>query len=263
MLTLGYIGAVGMGLTLGLIGGGGSILAVPILVYLFGMPGGQATFSSLFIVGVCAAAGAIPMAKRGLVSFKTAGAFFLPSVIGVWLARRVLLPAVPDSFRLAGQVLNKDLLILILFGFVMLAASWSMLKRGPAPEMPSTRIHPGRTVSTGITVGLITGFVGAGGGFLIVPALVNGLSLPMESAIGTSLLIIALNSLSGFAGDWFSGASADWKQIVPFSIASLGGIVLGTQLNRRIPGRKLKPAFGWFVLLLGTFMILMQVRHLS
>lgn len=262
MLTLGYIGAVLMGLTLGLTGGGGSILAVPILVYLFGIPGTQATFFSLFIVGLCAAVGTLPMAKRGLVSVKMGLAFFLPSMIGVWFARMVLLPGFPDKLHLAGHRLTKDLLILILFGLVMLAASWSMLKSEPAHPVPSTVNRPLRTGLTGIAVGLITGFVGAGGGFLIVPALVNGISLPIENAIGTSLFIIALNSLAGFAGDLMSGASADWTLIVPFSTASLCGIFMGTYLNRLIPGRKLKPVFGWFVLILGTFMILKQVLDL-
>ncbi len=262
-MILGFLGAAIMGLTLGLIGGGGSILAVPILVYLFGIPGAQATYYSLFVVGLCAAVGSVPYAKRGLVQLGTGLLFFFPSVAGVMISRRLLLPSIPPQLSVAGVSLTKDALILGAFAVVMLAAAISMLRKKPPKAEADTEASPFKTGVGGIAVGVVTGFVGAGGGFLIVPALVNGLSLPMEKAIGTSLLVIALNSLSGFAGDWLSGMPADWPLILPFSAAALVGIAAGTSLNRRVPAARLKPAFGWFVLILGTAMIVKQVLELQ
>ena len=263
----GYLGAGVMGTTLGLIGGGGSILAVPLLVYLFGFSGSQATFSSLFVVGICAGAGAIPFARRRLVATQTAMLFFVPSLLGVLISRRALLPALPATVSIGNAVsISKDLLILCLFGGVMLAASGSMIRK-TVPKQTSSSLHPTvalvKTLLTGVAVGITTGFVGAGGGFLIVPALVNGLSLSMERAVGTSLLIIALNSLLGFFSDWLTGATVPWASILPFTFFALVGILLGTALNRKIPVNKLKPAFGWFVLVLGAAMILKQIYELK
>lgn len=243
-----------MGLTLGLIGGGGSILSVPILVYLFKVSGSSATYQSLFIVGVCAAVGVIPFARRKLVEFKTSLMFFFPAVIGVFFSRRIILPALPA---------NKDLIILMAFATVMLAASWSMIRKRPAGNSKAKERRPARIALSGVSVGAITGFVGAGGGFLIVPALVNGVGLSMEKAVGTSLLIIAMNSLSGFAGDFIAGMPVDWNLILPFLGIALIGIFAGTYLNRFIPGAKLKTGFGWFVLTLGTFMIVKQLSQLA
>lgn len=267
MEAVGYLAAAGMGVTLGLLGGGGSILAVPILVYLLGVPGAQATYHSLFIVGLSAAVGAVVLARRGLVAARTGLRFFVPSVLGVWLARRVLLPAVPPRIELAGHALTKDILLLALFGAVMLAAAASML-RAKRPETGDIASGGGRslglaTALAGAGVGLVTGFVGAGGGFLIVPALTNGLRLPMPRAVGTSLFVIALNSLSGFSFDLLAGQPTDWPLIARFSAAALAGIVGGTWLSQWIPGARLKPAFGWFVLIAGTAMIARQVIDLS
>jgi hypothetical protein len=266
-------GAVVMGLTLGLIGGGGSILAVPLLVYILGVPASSATYQSLFVVGVCAAIGAAPLAKKGLVSPKTALLFFLPSLAGVLLARRVILPGIPEAIPIPGGVLAKDTLLLVAFGGVMLSAAISML-RGPSPS-PSSSVEPAQPASgrrarttglVGFLVGITTGFVGAGGGFLIVPALVNptwGLGLSMRQAVGTSLTIIALNSLSGFASDWWAGKPTDWATLLPFTAAAVVGIALGTRLGAKIPGASLKRAFGWFVLVLGTLLVLVQVTGIG
>lgn len=250
-----------MGLTLGLMGGGGSILTVPILVYLFGIPGTRATYYSLFIVGVCAAMGVFPFFKRKQVEFKTGFLFFLPSVLGVFISRRLLLPALPNHFNIIGLSFSKDILILILFAVVMISAAGSMLKKKKLDSV-SPKATLTRTAVNGILIGMTIGFVGAGGGFLIVPALVNGLSLSMEKAVGTSLLIIAMNSLLAFSGDWMSGASVPWDFISQFSAMALVGILLGTYLNRLIPGSKLKPAFGWFVLIMGTAIFIKQAFEL-
>lgn len=264
MLTFGYLGALGMGLSLGLMGGGGSILAVPILVYLFRLPGTEATFGSLFVVGVSAALGVIPFARRGLVSAKLGLLFFFPSVLGVLFARRIALPAIPEVMSLNGLTLSKSLFILTLFAIVMLAASASMIRSSAADKVNSeSPSSPAKTTFMGFVIGAITGLVGAGGGFLIVPALVNGMALSMERAVGTSLLIIALNSSLGFFADWASGSVVDWSIFAPFTGVALIGVLFGTLLNRRIPGERLKPAFGWFVLILGIGLIIKQISEIS
>lgn len=263
----GNLSAILMGTVLGLIGGGGSILTVPILVYFFQFPGTAATYHSLFIVGVCAAIGVIPFSRRGLVRIRTALIFLLPAILGVRAARRWILPAIPNQLSLFSIDLSKDLLILVAFAIVMVIASVAMIHGNsnreqtlPIPDQRDVRIHTG---ILGLGVGLLTGFVGAGGGFLIVPSLVHGLRLPIESAVGTSLLIIALNSLSGFLGDWLQGVPVHWKLILPFTTLAMGGIFLGTYLNRAIPATQLKRGFGWFVLVVGTFMLGQQILALT
>lgn len=252
MEALGYFGAATMGLTLGLIGGGGSILTVPILAYLFKIPAAAATYYSLFIVGVCAAFGVIPFAKRKLVEVRTSLLFFLPALIGVLFSRRFILPRLPES---------KDAIILSAFAIVMLAASWSMIRKKTPAESKLAKQRSKRIALSGMGVGLVTGFVGAGGGFLIVPALVSGVGISMEKAIGTSLLIIALNSLSGFVVDLIAGMSVEWNLILPFLGVSLIGIFAGTYLNRFVSSSKLKTGFGWFVLTLGSIMIIKQISE--
>ena len=255
-------GAGLMGITLGLIGGGGSILTVPLLVYGFAIPGASATLHSLFVVGTAAAAGAVPYAGRRGIDFESALLFYPASLVGVTLARRWALPSVPDTFDLAGLSLSKDLLVLGLFAAVMIAASWSMLRKPGSAESAPPQRSLRRIGMTGLGVGALTGFVGAGGGFLIVPALVNRLGLPMERAVGTSLLIIALNSLSGFSVDLLRGAAVRWDLLFLVTGAALIGIFAGTSLSKRIPGTRLKPAFGWFVLIMGSLMMFRQIHDI-
>lgn len=258
-LFLGYLGLGLMGLTLGVIGGGGSILTVPILVYFFGIPGASAAANSLFVVGACAALGSAAAIARKTVSLRTAFLFYAPSALGVILARRVLLDSLPDSMTFLGSAFSKDSVILLAFALVMVAASVSMIRpqtRAPSPEDPALL----RVAIGGLATGTITGFVGAGGGFLIVPALVQGLRLPMTQAVGTSLMIITLNSWTGFAVDTIQGTAWDWALLVPVTAVALVGAVIGMRLAPRIPGHRLKAIFGWFVLVTGTVLLVSQLR---
>jgi len=263
MIGLGFLGAVFMGLVLGLIGGGGSILAVPIFTYLFGIPGAQAAFDSLFVVGFTAAIGTIPSFRKRRVEIGTGILFLLPSIAGVIISRRVLLPSIPEQFDLGSLKFTKDILVLLSFSLIMLAASWSMLRntsRGPLrEEATGSKL---RIAVIGAAVGMVTGFVGAGGGFLIVPALVNFLSLSMEVAVGTSLFIIALNSLIGFFSEILNHGRADWNFILPFAGLSLVGVLIGTWLNQKVPSKKLKPLFGIFVLIIGMGMVVKSLIEL-
>ena len=259
---LGYLAAVFIGLALGIMGGGGSILTVPVLVYLLGVSPVLSTAYSLFIVGSTALVGALGYWRRGLVALPTALVFLGPSLATVFLTRRVLLPAVPPHlFKLGSLLITKDLLVLLGFAVLMVAAAVAMIRsgRGAAPgpddEVAPTAPSYWLVLGVGAVVGLLTGLVGAGGGFLIIPALVLGARLPMKLAVGTSLAIIALNSLIGFGGDLGAGQRIDWPFLLGFLAFALGGIGLGSYLARFIPGGRLKPAFGWFTLAMGTFIL--------
>ena len=256
---LGYFAAIFIGLALGIMGGGGSILTVPVLVYLIGVSPVLSTAYSLFIVGSTSLVGAASYFRRGLVALPTALVFLLPSLITVFLTRKVLVPAIPQAlFTVGGLLVTKDLLVLITFAVLMVAAATSMIRSKAATATdgaPLAAINYPLVLSIGAVVGLITGFVGAGGGFLIIPALVLFARLPMKLAVGTSLAIIAINSLIGFSGDLSAGRVMDWSFLLGFLAFALGGIVLGSYLGRFIPGAKLKPAFGWFTLAMGTFIL--------
>jgi len=257
----GYVAAIFIGLSLGIMGGGGAILTVPVLVYLMGVSPVLSTAYSLFVVGSTSVAGAWSYFRRGLVSLKTATVFLVPSLLAVFVVRRVLLPAIPHEVGTVGHlVFTKDLLVLLAFAVLMVGAATSMIRSQPAETaaaelpLPSAFNYP-LVLGLGLVVGTLTGFVGAGGGFLLIPALVLGARLPMKLAVGTSLAIIALNSLLGFAGDLSTGTHVDWSFLLGFLAFALGGIGLGTYLGRFIPGARLKPAFGWFTLVMGAFIL--------
>lgn len=260
MELLGYIAAIFMGLSLGLIGGGGSILTVPILVYLFGQDPLVATTGSLFVVGSNALFGGLTYARQGLVDFKTGLIFAIPSFAGVYFARNVLLPSIPDTiFSTPGFVLTKPLLVLAGFAILMVAASISMIRTQNKVSPDRKKSGPFRVSSRGFLVGGVTGFVGAGGGFLIIPALVLLLELPMRVAVGTSLAIIAMNSLFGFA---ISAGSQPLNWDVLLTITALGilGLFAGHHLSPRVEERTLKKGFGLFVLILGLSILISQLK---
>ncbi len=255
---VGYAASVIMGISLGLTGGGGSILTVPILVYLFGISPLLSTSYSLFVVGLTSLVGSAAHFKNGNVHFKTALIFGAPSILSVYSVRKFIVPNIPDPvFSLSGFSVTKPIFVMVLFAILMLLAALSMIKK------PVRRIHVDKKIGynyplifvEGLVVGSVTGLVGAGGGFLIIPALVLLAGLPMKKAVGTSLLIIALKSLIGFTGDLDSGLAIDYRFMLTFSAFAVVGIVLGSYWSRFIPNRKLKPAFGWFVLVMGFYIL--------
>jgi uncharacterized protein len=256
MEILGYVASIIMGLTLGLIGGGGSILTLPILVYLFHIDPVLATAYSLFVVGLTSAVGSISHFKRGNVDLKTGLIFGIPSITAVYAVRKFVVPIIPDPIFSSGEVvLDKGIFIMVLFAILMLLASVSMIRQSKirSSEKPEIKYTFPLIFLEGIIVGGVTGLVGAGGGFLIIPALVLFAGLPMKKAVGTSLLIIALKSLIGFTGDLGSGQEIDYSFMLLFSAFAMVGILIGTYLTRYIANEKLKPAFGWFVLVMGLY----------
>ncbi|MAX70625.1 MAG: permease [Flavobacteriaceae bacterium] len=253
----GYLGALIIGIVLGLIGGGGSILTVPILVYLLFINPVTATAYSLFVVGVSSLVGAIRNIQKGLVDFRTAIVFAIPAFITVYATRRYLVPAIPDKlFSIGDFLVTKNIGIMIFFAIIMLVASISMIKERKAKAVADAVVvfnYP-LIVTEGLIVGVITGIVGAGGGFLIIPALVLLAKLSMKKAVATSLLIIAIKSLIGFIGD-VENLDIDWSFLLIFTGISVLGIFLGIYLSNFIEGKKLKKGFGWFVLIMGVYII--------
>ena len=255
--VFGYIGAMFIGVVLGLIGGGGSILTVPILVYLLFVNPVTATAYSLFVVGVSSLVGAIRNIQKGLVDFKTAIVFAIPAFIAVYITRKYVVPAIPESlFSIGNLTITKNIGIMLFFAVIMLIASISMIrnKREAEREISEVSYNYPLIIIEGIIVGVITGIVGAGGGFLIIPALVLLAKLPMKKAVATSLLIIAIKSLIGFIGD-VENLDIDWTFLLIFTFISVLGIFLGIYLSNFIEGKKLKKGFGWFVLIMGIYII--------
>lgn len=256
---LGYLGAIVIGISLGLIGGGGSILTVPILVYMFGIVPVVATGYSLFVVGVTSFIGSMRYLRQKRVSLKTALIFGLPAIVTVYFTRSWLLPALPDVFVTVGNFdLTKNIGLMLLFALLMIAASYSMIRKDNVQRSES--LKPGLlsyllVLIEGMVVGTLTGLVGAGGGFLIVPALVLLSGLTMKLAVGTSLLIIAVKSLIGFLGDLSGSTGIEWPFLLGFTGLAVVGIIIGNYLSKFIPGSKLKPAFGWFILIMGVYII--------
>lgn len=264
MEIIGYLASIVIGITLGLLGGGGSILIVPVLVYIFKVPPVLATAYSLFIVGTSSLLGAIPKYKQGCVSLRTTIVFGIPSIISVFITRKYLIPNIPDTIvKIGNTSLTKPLLMMLMFAVLMLFASISMIRNNKNND--ENKLDEKQSFNypliliEGITVGALTGFVGAGGGFMIVPALVILSKLPMKKAIGTSLLIIALKSLIGFLGDLTQENQAiEWNFLLWISLLAILGIFIGNRLSLKIQAKKLKKTFGWFVLIMGVLILLKE-----
>ena len=246
-LALTLAGAVLIGVTLGLLGGGGSILAVPLLVYVADLPAKEAIATSLLVVGVTSAVGVLPHARANRVRWRTGLVFGVAGMTGAYAGGR-LAEFVPASVLLTG------------FALMMLATAVAMLRgrrstegRSKPHELPMLRV-----VGDGVVVGLVTGLVGAGGGFLVVPALALLGGLPMPVAVGTSLVVIALKSFAGLAG-YLSSVQIHWGLAGAVTAAAVVGSLLGGRLAGRIPADVLRRGFGWFVVVMGVFVLAQQL----
>jgi uncharacterized membrane protein YfcA len=258
---IGYILAVFVGMTLGMLGSGGSILSVPILVYVMGIEPTLATAYSLFVIGTTSLVGGIHKAKQKLVDFYKVVLFGIPAVISVFITRKLIVPRIPEIiFSSEGFTLSKSILIMVVFAIVMIFASVRMIN--PLKEKNSAedvKLNYFKIALMGILIGLVSGFVGAGGGFLIVPTLLVFAKTPMKMAVGTSLFIVAAQSLIGFTGDIMSNQIIDWELLQFFTLASIFGIFIGNFISKKVEDEKLKTGFGWFVLAMGIYIIIREL----
>jgi uncharacterized protein len=253
-----------MGSVLSLLGAGGSILTMPVLVYLFSIPAVEATSYSLLLVGLTALLGSIGYFRQGTIDIKTAIIFGIPSILGVLLARHYLLPAIPSEFKL-GILITKDFVIMFVFSVLMILAALMMMKKNNPKKDDNQDVPKNKfalVMLEGLVVGGVTGFVGAGGGFLIIPALVLLAGLEMKIAVGTSLIIIALKSIIGFGGDLIGGFQTDWIFVFYVMIATLVGVLVGNFLSRKFTGKQLKKYFGIMVLVIGFYIVTEQIINL-
>lgn len=258
MDIIGYVGALFIGLVLGLTGGGGSILTVPILVYLMSISPVTATAYSLFIVGTTSTFGAIQNYQKNLVDIKNGFIFAIPSFIAVYLTRKFIIPRIPEIIIESPVLITKNTFLMLFFVVIMIFGALSVLKK----KSQNTNIKEKRNiVLIGIqtfTIGIIIGLIGAGGGFLIIPSLILFTKLPMKKAVGTSLFIIAINSLVGFIGD-VNNLKINWLFLLTFSAISVVGIYIGMYLTKYTNEIQLKKIFAYFVLLMAAFILLKEM----
>jgi len=261
---LGYILALLIGVSLGLIGGGGSILTIPVLVYVMGIGASVATAYSLFIVGATALVGAFNYIQKKQIDVKMGFLFALPSLLAVFGVRKYIIPLIPAKIiEINDFSLQKDRFLMLIFAVIMLTASFLMIKDRKTTESKPLKQALNSyffVLMIGLTVGVVTGIVGVGGGFMIIPALVLLLGLEMKVAVGTSLLIIAINSLLGFFLADFGNPNLqiNWKMLLTFSLVASGGIFFGIYLSNWIAGEKLKKGFGAFVLMMGSYILIKE-----
>lgn len=264
MLLLGGLLCLIMGLILGLLGGGGSILTVPILVYCFHLPPSIATGYSLFIVGITSLISAWRYKRHQVLNMKVATIFALPATLGVLISRRVILPAMSESYLLFRIHITKDQIVMLTFASMMIVIASVMIRPKKSPSSSTTTSHNpvpyGLIAIEGIGVGMITGFVGAGGGFLIVPALTLMARLRMRAAIATSLLIISIKSLIGFFGDAINGPPINVGLLVSLSSLTVIGSYIGVKWNTRLSATRLRIGFAYFVFIIG---LVIAINELS
>lgn len=266
MIITGFIAFLIIGLILGLIGGGGSILGVPVLVYLMCYSADVATGYSLFIVGLTSLIGAIAYLRKGEISAEAIFQFALASLTTVFCVRKFLMPSIPQTMYIADFEISKHILIMVLFAILILCSSYSMIKKRKHnrinevkwDEFARSPMGVPFVILLGIVVGFITGFVGAGGGFIIVPVLIFFLRLNFKKAVGTSLCIIALNSLIGFIGN-IGHQTIDWLFLCTISAICAAGILMGSLVSNKVSPQKLRPAFGWFTLIVGVFVLIKEL----
>lgn len=260
MEILGYAVSILIGVVLGLLGGGGSILSIPVLVYLFGVEPVMATAYSLFVVGTTSLVAAIPKYKEHLVNLQTGFLFGIPSIFSMFITRKWIVPALPDPlFTTPYFSLSKGDFVLGLFAVLMVLASFSMIRGKQQKSHPRlvavVKWH--WVVLQGILIGFLTGLVGAGGGFLIIPALVLLTGLNIKVAVGTSLFVIAINSLMGFAGDLLTHPM-DWPLLLSVTAFATAGTFVGNRFSKKISQEKLKSGFGWFTLVIGAWILVKE-----
>ncbi|HYV53574.1 MAG TPA: sulfite exporter TauE/SafE family protein [Chitinophagaceae bacterium] len=251
------LASLGIGLSLGLIGAGGSILTIPVFVYILKKDPVSSSVYSMFVVGISSMAGSIQSIFNKLVDFKAVLTFGIPSVIGVFIARKTIFPVIPDElFSIGSFILSKNMFLMLCLSALMFLAARRMLKPAIKKDQVGKEDKQVKIslLLRGLLVGMVTGLLGIGGGFLIVPALYLLVNLPVKKAIGTALLIITINSLFSFLNSYAS-MEIEWLLLIKFSMGAVLGIIIGTKLSRKIPGNYLKKTFGWVILSMSFYIV--------
>ncbi|MBK6290940.1 MAG: sulfite exporter TauE/SafE family protein [Ignavibacteria bacterium] len=248
MIVVLYVIAALIGISLGLIGAGGAIVAVPAFVYIGGIDPNLADGYALFIVAVASAVAVIMQGRNNLIDWKAVLAFGSSTIITLVVVRYYLDKFVPQNIQM------------IIFGVVLLIAAVGMLRKSETPDT-ATSSKPSLLALYGIIVGVFSGLLGVGGGFLMTPALVLWAGLDMKRAVATSLVLISINSFAGVATDMVDGLQYDWMLVFTFTAITTAGIIIGTILSRRIDGSKLKAGFGWFVSIIGVAVLLRELLY--
>ncbi|TKC09170.1 sulfite exporter TauE/SafE family protein [Pedobacter frigoris] len=257
MELIGYCACALIGISLGLIGAGGSILMVPVLVFLFRMPPVLATSYSLFVVGITSFFAATGKFRKGDVLVGSALTFGLTSMVAVVAIRQFVIPIMPKSFgHLGHATLSYDLLSIVLFACLMILAAIVMINKSGKTDCVTMEGSSSFMLSIpyALLIGTVTGFLGAGGGFILIPVMTLMLGMDIKKAVGTSLAVVALNSLSGFAND-LNHVDINWKFLLVISAMALLGSIAGARIADRVNSKKLKAGFGWFILMLGILII--------
>jgi len=264
MEFIGFICAALVGISLGVLGSGGSILTLPIMVYLMDINPVDATGLSLFIVGITSAIGGVSYVQKKLVDMRTAVIFAIPSILSVFITRKFLIPLIPDLvYSSTSFMLTKNLLILLSFAILMVIVGYNMIRNAgkTEPELKECRnCNYPLLIAIGLVTGVLTGLLGVGGGFIIIPALVLFAKIPVRMSVGTSLLIIAFNSLAGFIEEMMvRHASINYQFLFLFALCSVAGIFIGFRISLRLKASQLKKIFGWFIILMGACMFLKEL----
>ncbi|MBL4578083.1 MAG: sulfite exporter TauE/SafE family protein [Flavobacteriales bacterium] len=265
---LGYAGAIVVGLLVVLIGAGGSILTVPVLVYLFHISPVIATGYALLIVGTTSIISTLSYIRRQLVNYRIAVIFGIPSVLAVYLTRRYMLPAIPDEmFTIGDTLITKDSFLMLLMGCLIFVSATTMVlvkRKYDTTDEPdlNTFYYTRMILIEGLIIGVLTGLVGTGGGFMIIPALVIMCNQPIKTAIGTALLIASAKSGIGFLGEMSTNSNIDYELIFKFTGFALVGIAIGTYLSDKISGYKLRNYFGYFLYLVGVIILIKEIFSL-
>lgn len=247
-LIIGYTLAIAVGLTMGIMGSGGSILTLPIFVYLFHIEPIQALDYSLFTISIISLVGSVGHVHKKEIDFKTTALFILPSMLTVYITKQYILPNIPDSFPLYQNTISKDQIIMSLFAIIILASAFAMLRKRENKNR-SRRVsnHIILLVSIGFITGLLTGLVGAGGGFIIVPALVLVLGINIKQATAASLFIITINATFGLLSNFKQLDQINWTILIIFTGITLIGLMIGFQLKTKLKPENLKVVFGYFL----------------
>jgi uncharacterized membrane protein YfcA len=231
---------------LGLLGGGGSLLVVPTLVYLFGRPPVEATAYSLVVVGAVSLAGVYLHGKRRSIPFRKVASFGASAVTAAYVVRGMVVPRLPDQLAVGGVAVARDVVIMLTFASFAAAAGLAMLR--PGTNMPRQRAAPALGLLVGAVTGALAAFVGAGGGFLVLPALILLVGLDIEEAVGASLAVVAAQSIAGAVGALAAMPTFDSRLALTLALTMLAGVAWGVRVAHRVSPSRLKHAFGWLML---------------